>query len=42
MANAIQLSKNYVPNLDEVYAAASVTAVLDSDAGCKCKRNRYS
>ena len=32
MANAIQLSKNYVPNLDEVYAAASVTAVLDSDA----------
>lgn len=32
MANAIQLSKNYVPNLDELYAAASVTAVLDSDA----------
>ena len=31
MANAIQLSKNYVSNLDEVYAAASVTAVLDSD-----------
>jgi hypothetical protein len=32
MANAIQLSKNYVSNLDEIYAVASVTAVLDSDA----------
>lgn len=32
MANAITLSKNYVPLLDEVYAAAAITSVLDSDA----------
>lgn len=29
---AIQLAKNYVPLLDEVYKKASVTTILDSDA----------
>lgn len=33
MPNNIALSKNYVPMLDEVYKEASVTSVLDSDAG---------
>lgn len=32
MANSIALSKNYVPMLDEVFALASLTSVLDSDA----------
>jgi hypothetical protein len=32
MANAIQLAKNYVPLLDEVYKLSSLTAVLESPA----------
>ncbi len=28
---AIELSKNYVPLLDEVYKKAALTSVLDSD-----------
>ena len=32
MANAIQLAKNYIPLLDEVYKLASLTAALESPA----------
>ena len=32
MANAITLSKNFVPILDEIYKEASLTSVLDGAA----------
>ena len=40
MPNNIQLAKNYINNLDEVYRLASVTSDLTSDATmCKAGAN---